>query len=222
MTNQTGRADFDLPPIPEEDGYILEEIAGQLVEYNGYRVASLRAYAIAAIEHDRKQRGEPKELTEPVIYERKVYHGSIEHSGYLRARFDRSKPSRVSFEWDDHRWRYVYTGFDDLGEYDLLQRPAPQPAEPVMSSNGLLQEFLDTAKIDGINRLDLTNLYEPVEAAQPCHTCNDNGIVGNILNAEPCPECTPADFRLINEMPPDAYSIKADIDDAIDTARAKP
>lgn len=25
----------------------------------------------------------------------------------------------------------------------------------------------------------------------PCATCNDNGIVGNILNAEPCPDCIP-------------------------------
>lgn len=26
----------------------------------------------------------------------------------------------------------------------------------------------------------------------PCATCNDQGAVGNILNAEPCPDCTPA------------------------------
>jgi len=29
-------------------------------------------------------------------------------------------------------------------------------------------------------------------AAAPCATCNDQGAVGNILNAEPCPDCTPA------------------------------
>ncbi len=25
----------------------------------------------------------------------------------------------------------------------------------------------------------------------PCQTCNDQGAVGNVLNAEPCPDCTP-------------------------------
>lgn len=28
--------------------------------------------------------------------------------------------------------------------------------------------------------------------APPCPTCNDQGAVGNILTAEPCPDCTPA------------------------------
>lgn len=29
-----------------------------------------------------------------------------------------------------------------------------------------------------------------VDAAPSCLTCNDQGAVGNILNAEPCPDCT--------------------------------
>lgn len=32
--------------------------------------------------------------------------------------------------------------------------------------------------------------WMPLPAA-PCQTCNDQGAVGNILTAEPCPECTP-------------------------------
>lgn len=32
---------------------------------------------------------------------------------------------------------------------------------------------------------------QPPEAAPDCLTCNDHGAVGNILNAEPCPDCTP-------------------------------
>ena len=31
----------------------------------------------------------------------------------------------------------------------------------------------------------------PTDAAAPeCLTCNDHGAVGNILTAEPCPDCT--------------------------------
>ncbi|MFD4837696.1 hypothetical protein ACFWP0_09315 [Achromobacter sp. NPDC058515] len=33
--------------------------------------------------------------------------------------------------------------------------------------------------------------WQPMPAA-PCPTCNDQGTVGNILTAEPCPACTPA------------------------------
>jgi len=33
-------------------------------------------------------------------------------------------------------------------------------------------------------------LWQPLPAA-PCATCNDQGAVGNILTAEPCPDCTP-------------------------------
>lgn len=31
---------------------------------------------------------------------------------------------------------------------------------------------------------------QPPEAAPDCLTCNDHGAVGNIMNAEPCPDCT--------------------------------
>jgi hypothetical protein len=33
-------------------------------------------------------------------------------------------------------------------------------------------------------------LWQPL-AADPCATCNDQGAVGNILTAQPCPDCTP-------------------------------
>lgn len=33
---------------------------------------------------------------------------------------------------------------------------------------------------------------EPTTLREPCETCGDYGQVGNILNAEPCPECAPA------------------------------
>ena len=34
-------------------------------------------------------------------------------------------------------------------------------------------------------------LWQPVPAT-PCPSCNDQGAVGNILTAEPCPDCSPA------------------------------
>lgn len=32
--------------------------------------------------------------------------------------------------------------------------------------------------------------WQPLPAA-PCQTCNDQGAVGNVLTAQPCPDCTP-------------------------------
>ena len=37
----------------------------------------------------------------------------------------------------------------------------------------------------------MTDKQTPTDAAAPeCLTCNDHGAVGNILAAEPCPDCT--------------------------------
>ena len=37
----------------------------------------------------------------------------------------------------------------------------------------------------------MTNKPTPTDAATPeCLTCSDHGAVGNILTAEPCPDCT--------------------------------
>ncbi|WP_088146979.1 hypothetical protein [Achromobacter denitrificans] len=37
---------------------------------------------------------------------------------------------------------------------------------------------------------EVPTLWQPLPV-DPCQTCNDQGAVGNILNAEPCPDCTP-------------------------------
>lgn len=76
-----------------------------------------------------KRRGDPV----GEIYCR-IYHDTEQHRDYLKARFhpDTLK-NRVSFEWQGHRWAYRYTHFDDSGEYDLIARTAPQPAEPVVA-----------------------------------------------------------------------------------------
>lgn len=54
------------------------------------------------------------------------------------------------------------------------------------NSTRLLQKIVDHAK---------SRAAAPsATSAPPCGTCNDNGIVGNALNAEPCPDCIdPAD-----------------------------
>lgn len=82
---------------------------------------------------DKSQRmGEPnsKEIT------LRIYHHSDEYKDYLSARFYPSTGrSRLSFEWEGHRWAYRHTHFDDQGDYDLIYRPAPQPAEPADSNN---------------------------------------------------------------------------------------
>ena len=37
----------------------------------------------------------------------------------------------------------------------------------------------------------MTDKQTPTDAAAPeCLTCSDHGAVGNILTAEPCPDCT--------------------------------
>ena len=38
----------NLPPLPDEDGYILITIAGRSVEVNGYRNSTMEAYALTA------------------------------------------------------------------------------------------------------------------------------------------------------------------------------
>lgn len=40
-----------------------------------------------------------------------------------------------------------------------------------------------------------------------CKTCNDNGIVGNILNAEPCPDCTPSAEAGATDAQPTIYGV---------------
>jgi len=88
--------------------------------------ASKIGHARVAIKHDRKGRGEPV----GEIHCR-IYHDTEQHRDYLKARFHPDTwRNRVSFEWQEHRWAYRYTHFDDSGEYDLIVRTAPQPAEP--------------------------------------------------------------------------------------------
>lgn len=56
--------------------------------------------------------------------ERRVYKGTDEAAALLSARFGDGRDCYTEpFEFDGHRWAYSYTGFDDMGEYDLIWRP---------------------------------------------------------------------------------------------------
>ena len=83
-----------------------------------------------------------------------------------------------------------------------------QAAERAVPAAVPIEELLVWAVEDGVIRmsdvfkLDLQDAIEKfarrfAPPAQPapepaCQTCNDHGAVGNILTAEPCPDCTPA------------------------------
>ena len=54
---------------------------------------------------------------------RKVRKGTDEHRAYLRARFPTNGGAPSQFNFDGHNWRYYVTSFDDIGEYDVIQRP---------------------------------------------------------------------------------------------------
>jgi len=61
----------------------------------------------------------------------KVYKNSELHAEYSRVRFSNKSDSSGSFELNGHRWKYEFTSFDDIGDYDLLYRftdePEPEP-----------------------------------------------------------------------------------------------
>lgn len=57
----------------------------------------------------------------------KVYRHSDDHEEYLAARFPRNQAHSPCFKFQGHNWRYEFTSFDDVGQYDLLWRPADSP-----------------------------------------------------------------------------------------------
>jgi len=147
-------AQIELPPLPEWSkmdnlaNLVPSEIRQCIAEYarqavaeaiardrqQQYRSVYEEGWKDALEWRGRQQRGEP--VAAEIM--RRVYKDSDEHKQYLTARFGKgsSGVAGESFEWDGHRWAYRYTSFDDAGEYDLLYRPAPQPAEPAKGTGG--------------------------------------------------------------------------------------
>lgn len=89
------------------------------------KIGRLQVSALMEIQHrlegifDRM----PKEETEIQRFEiLKVYKKTPEAAELLECRFSKSGMKRV-FEFKGHNWRYSHTGFDDNGEFDLLERP---------------------------------------------------------------------------------------------------
>lgn len=87
------------------------------------------------------------------------------------------------------------------------------------------EQLLKVYKMTGIARAELSEIWfdmlaaapRPPEAAPDCLTCNDHGAVGNILNAEPCPDCTPAAEAAPVQMPePDFYGFRNDEECRVD------
>ncbi|CAB3959435.1 hypothetical protein LMG7053_05923 [Achromobacter ruhlandii] len=61
--------------------------------------------------------------------------------------------------------------------------------EPDDIEAGWFETAVEAEDVPNCWPIDPTH-WMPLPAA-PCATCNDQGAVGNILNAEPCPDCTP-------------------------------
>ena len=81
-------------------------------------------YTIAdAMLAERAKAGEP---AQPAWIERKVRKDSDEYRAYLRARFPFGAGAPSPFDFDGHKWRYLCTRFDDLGEFDVIHRPNPE------------------------------------------------------------------------------------------------
>ncbi|KDC15255.1 hypothetical protein L504_2128 [Bordetella bronchiseptica F2] len=61
--------------------------------------------------------------------------------------------------------------------------------EPDDIEAGWFEMAVEADDVPNCWRIEPTH-WQPLPAA-PCQTCNDQGAVGNILTAEPCPDCTP-------------------------------
>ena len=48
-----------------------------------------------------------------------------EYQSYLNARFDKASSGHNSFSWQERRWRYEHSDFDERGDFDLLLAAAP-------------------------------------------------------------------------------------------------
>lgn len=92
---------------------------------------------------------------EPWI-ERSIYHKAEQYSEYLAARFPRDGlPRGNCFWWQGHNWRYRVTSFDDVGEFDIIERPASaEPAAtPVVPPSGDIRAEDDAyyrGRLDGV------------------------------------------------------------------------
>ena len=102
---------------------------------------------------------EVERVATPTWITRKVRKGTDEHRAYLRARFPINGGAPSPFSFDGHNWRYYVTSFDDIGEYDVIQRPPEDPAamrEGV--DRGMVERVIGQAQFlcDRLDNLDFS------------------------------------------------------------------
>lgn len=78
-----------------------------------------------------------------------------------------------------------YTSAD---AFPMTQDELDAMDEETLFAKDWFTQWPDATRLDGS---EAPTLWQPLPV-DPCATCNDRGAVGNILNAEPCPDCTPA------------------------------
>lgn len=59
--------------------------------------------------------------------------------------------------------------------------------EETLFAKDWFTQWPDATRLEGS---EVPTLWQPLPT-DPCQACNDQGAVGNILTAEPCPDCTP-------------------------------
>ena len=205
--------DIELPPLPSTNLSIEfdNDRLKACYEESVWTKAQMESYARQAIAQDRQQRENKhdawidmlnfeyergleegrqqanQQRGEPDI-ERRVYKNTKEYSQYLSARFDRKNGTMNSFEWDGHRWAYKYTSFDDAGDYDLIYRPAPQPAEPVEDKGPWHSGITQDGKRHFVESDDFTHdvrLYVDGDFADDTQKAIYTKSLAAKLNAEP-------------------------------------
>lgn len=77
-----------------------------------------------------------------------------------------------------------YTSAD---AFPMTQDELDAMDEETLFAKDWFTQWPDATRLDGG---ETPTLWQPLPV-DPCQTCNDNGAVGNILTAEPCPDCTP-------------------------------
>lgn len=78
-----------------------------------------------------------------------------------------------------------YTSAD---AFPMTQDELDAMDEETLFAKDWFTQWPDATRLDGS---EAPTLWQPLPV-DPCPTCNDRGAVGNILNAEPCPDCSPA------------------------------
>lgn len=76
-----------------------------------------------------------------------------------------------------------YTSAD---AFPMTQDELDAMDEETLFAKDWFTQWPDATRLDGS---EAPTLWQPLPA-EPCQTCNDQGAVGNILNAEPCPDCS--------------------------------